>query len=408
MDESEYKKRTRFVIQLGNALHGCGASSQRVEKHLGNVTRMLEMNGHFMFTPTGLTSVFWLDDEFDQYVHIERVEPGDINLGRLWMIDELIESMSRGKIPLDEGIERLSLLAKSPFLYSPWIQVLTWAITGGAFAALVSGTQEDVVVSALLSVVTFALFYVSTRRSRLAPLVTILSPFLSGVSAQSIYALGVPINVPFVILSSILVLIPGLSLTVAMSEISARHLISGSSRLVEAMMNLLLLLFGAIMGISVALLLWKSTGPTSAPMQMVSWKTWPAVLLLSLSLSIAFNIPVRKCIWGIIACCIAYAAASVGGHAFGVVAGMFLGSLAVGLFSNAFARFAKAPSSVLSTQGIILLVPGSTTYLILNQWVNGTPLLSGSESGSQALMLFVSLVAGLLFANALLPAGKSL
>jgi uncharacterized membrane protein YjjB (DUF3815 family) len=87
---------------------------------------------------------------------------------------------------------------------------------------------------------------------------------------------------------------------------------------------------------------------------------------------------------------------------------MFLGSLAVGLFSNAFARFAKAPSSVLSTQGIILLVPGSTTYLILNQWVNGTPLLSGSESGSQALMMFVSLVAGLLFANALLPAGKSL
>jgi uncharacterized membrane protein YjjP (DUF1212 family) len=408
MDAAEYKKRTRFVIELGNALHGCGASSQRVEKHLGNVTRMLEMNGHFMFTPTGLTSAFWLDNEFDQYVHIERVEPGDINLGRLWMIDELIESMSRGKIPLDEGIEKLSLLAKSPSLYSPWIQVLTWAITGGAFAALVSGTREDVIVSALLSVVTFALFFVSIRRNRLAPLLTILSPFLSGILAQTIYALGVPINVPFVILSSILIFIPGLSLTVAMSEISARHLISGSSRLVEAIMNLLLLLFGAIMGVSAALLFWKSMAPTTAPILMATWKTWPAVLSLSLSLSIAFNIPMCKCIWGMMACCIAYAAASAGGHAFGVVAGMFLGALAVGIFSNAFARFTKAPSSVLSTQGIILLVPGSTTYLILNQWVNGTPILSGTETGSQALMMFVSLVAGLLFANALLPAGKSL
>ena len=408
MELAEYKKRTRFVIQLGNALHGCGASSQRVEKHLGNVTRMLDMNGHFMFTPTGLTSAFWLDDEFDQYVHIERVEPGDINLGRLWMIDELIESMSRGKIPLDEGIEKLSQLAKSPSLYSPWIQALTWAITGGAFAALISGTREDVGVSAFLSVVTYALFYISIRRNRLMPLLTILSPFVSGVLAQSIYALGLPINVPFVILSSILVFIPGLSLTVAMSEISARHLISGSSRLVESIMNLLLLLFGAIMGVSVALLFWKSMAPTTAPVMLVAWKTWPAVLLLSLSLSIAFNIPIRKCMWGSIACCIAYASASAGGSAFGVVAGMFLGALAVGVFSNAFARFTKAPSSVLSTQGIILLVPGSTTYLILNQWVNGTPIIAGSETSSQALMMFVSLVAGLLFANALLPAGKSL
>ena len=141
---------------------------------------------------------------------------------------------------------------------------------------------------------------------------------------------------------------------------------------------------------------------------LATWKTWPAVLLLSLSLSIAFNIPLRKCIWGIVACCIAYAAASIGGNAFGVVAGMFLGALAVGLFSNAFARLTRAPSSVLSTQGIILLVPGSTTYLILNQWVNGTPMPTGAQTAGQALMMFVSLVAGLLFANALLPAGKSL
>lgn len=80
----------------------------------------------------------------------------------------------------------------------------------------------------------------------------------------------------------------------------------------------------------------------------------------------------------------------------------------MGLYSNCFARIAKAPSSVISTQGIILLVPGSTTYMILNQWIVGTQILPGANIGSQALMLFVALVAGLLFANALLPPGKSL
>jgi uncharacterized membrane protein YjjB (DUF3815 family) len=80
----------------------------------------------------------------------------------------------------------------------------------------------------------------------------------------------------------------------------------------------------------------------------------------------------------------------------------------VGLYSNLFARIARAPSSVLSTQGIILLVPGSTTYMLLNEWVSGTQVIAGTQSSSQALMMFVSLVAGLLFANALLPPGKSL
>lgn len=113
------------------------------------------------------------------------------------------------------------------------------------------------------------------RFQRLGSLLTILSPFLSGVVAQWMLSLGIAINVPFVILSSILVFIPGLSLTVAMSEISARQLISGSSRLVEAIMQLLLLLFGAIMGVSTAALLWPATAATSAPAAMMAGKTGP-------------------------------------------------------------------------------------------------------------------------------------
>jgi hypothetical protein len=46
--------------------------------------------------------------------------------------------------------------------------------------------------------------------------------------------------------------------------------------------------------------------------------------------------------------------------------------------------------------------------MLLNEWVSGTQIIAGTQSSSQALMMFVSLVAGLLFANALLPPGKSL
>ena len=60
------------------------------------------------------------------------------------------------------------------------------------------------------------------------------------------------------------------------------------------------------------------------------------------------------------------------------------------------------------TQGIVLLVPGSKTYMILNHWESGETIFPGAQSGNQALMVFIALTAGLLFSNALLPTQKSL
>jgi uncharacterized membrane protein YjjP (DUF1212 family) len=407
MDKPEYQKRMRFVIELGRALHQCGASSHRIEMHLGNVSRMLEIQGQFLFTPTGFTCVFWLDDFYAQQIHIERVSPGDLNLGRLWMIDAMVENLARGKTTFDEGILDLARLAESPPVYPLIVRGLFWVIASAAFAALLAGFWHDVMVSSALGVLTFVLFCLSQRFQRLGSLLTVVAPFLSGFVAQGIFSSGIPIKVPFVLCSSIVMFLPGLALTVAMSEISARQLISGSSRLVEAVMNLLLLLFGAIMGVSSAVLLWPTVSPSTAPIIIAAEKTWPAVLLLALSLTVVFNIPWRKAVWGLIACVIAFGSAQLTGQAYGTVAGMFVGSLAVGLYSNCFARIAKAPSSVLSTQGILLLVPGSMTYMIMNQWFVGTQIIPGA-AGSQALLLFVALVVGLLFSNALLPPGKSL
>jgi uncharacterized membrane protein YjjB (DUF3815 family) len=176
---------------------------------------------------------------------------------------------------------------------------------------------------------------------------------------------------------------------------------------VDAIMSLLLLLFGAIMGVSLASLLFKN-GFVEQPWLMPSGKTWPAVVILSLSLNILLNISYRNSLWGLFACILAFGTARSTGQMFGATTGVFLGSLAVGLFSNFFARLMKAPASVLSTQGIILLVPGSTTYIIMNQWFSGTQVLPQADTSSQVLMISTSLVAGLLIANAVLPPRKSL
>ena len=214
-----------------------------------------------------------------------------------------------------------------------------------------SANPLDSLTAALLSVVLFLVSQPGSRRAGWKPVVTILVSFVSGVLASATAALGIGINAPFVILSSIIFYIPGLALTVALTEISTGHLISGSSRLVDAVMLLLKLFFGAVSGVAVAHFLIPGDAAINSSLPLLSdWKTWPAVAGLSLGLGIAFNIPRRKMLWGLLSAAIAFASARAGEAYFGMYAGMFIGALIGGLFSNLYTRTTRGPGSILMTR----------------------------------------------------------
>lgn len=404
----EYRKRTRFVIKLGRALHECGASSERIERHLINVTRMLGLHGSFLISPTTFTCAFWEDDELDQFVHIERTEPADYKLGKLWEIDRMVEAIEDDKMDFATGIENLKELTAAPPSFSPLMNALAMGLTGAGFATLLSPNPLDGIAAAIASLLLFAGVHWSSRTARWKPVTPILAALIAGVTAGAIASLGVPINPPFVILSSIIIFIPGLAFTVALTEISTGHLISGSSRLVDGAMTLLKLFFGAISGVAISSFLLQSSPNLAWSLpDLPDWRIWVAVVVLSFGLGVAFDIPWRKMPWGLLSAIIAFVSASIAQSFFGIPVGVFVGALAVGLFSNFFARITRGPASVLMIYGIILLVPGSKIYSLLNQWVSGESMLP-YESGGKALMALISLTAGLLFSNALLPPRKSL
>ena len=408
----DYRSKARFVVKLGIALHECGATSQRVERHLINVTRQLGFHGSFLISPTTFTCAFWQHDELNQFIHVERVQPADHNLGLLWEIDRLMERITRGELHLDAAIDELHRLRSAPSNYSATLHGIAWTIIGASFAALLSSNTWDILVAALLSGLIFLLARRNASHARWGPVLPLLAPFFSGILASFIARAGIPINIPFVILSSIVIFIPGLALTVAMTEISSRDLISGTSRLVDAVMQLLKLFFGSISGMAVAAAIaphipFSPTQGLDLP-TLSDLKTWPAVVGLSLGIGVAFNIPTHKLAIGLISAIIAFSVAGWGASTFGMFAGIFLGSLAVGLYANLFSRITSSPSSIPMMQGIVLLVPGSRTYMILSEWVSGNAILPGTTSGHQALMTFLCLLAGLIISNALLPTRKTL
>ena len=80
-----------------------------------------------------------------------------------------------------------------------------------------------------------------------------------------------------------------------------------------------------------------------------------------------------------------------------------IGAFVVGIYANAYSVLKNRPTSIVLLPGIVLLVPGSKIYIGLNNFVTGESIIANTVDGAQVLLAFMAIVAGLMFANMVLP-----
>ncbi len=250
-----YQKR-RFIIKLGKALHKLGSTAYRLEDSLLSIAKFLDLRASFIITPTALTFILSDDEDDQQYNHLVRVSPGDIDLGSLARIDELVDELINGDRTLEEAIERLAEVRDKPAPYGTLLSFFAFGASSGAFAMLMHTSWHDVFWSAILGWVIFGFVLWAERSRRMTELLEPLCALVASLAASLISIFDPSINIPMVILSSIIVFIPGLSLTVGLSELAARHLMSGTARIMDGIMMLFKLYFGAVLGMALGKLMW--------------------------------------------------------------------------------------------------------------------------------------------------------
>ncbi|RZA06675.1 MAG: threonine/serine exporter family protein, partial [Moraxellaceae bacterium] len=278
----------------------------------------------------------------------------------------------------------------------------------GAFAMLMRASWIDVLCASLLSMLVYIFVIWGEKSKRVTHMLEPLVALVSALGATAIAAFIAPgINVPLVVLSSIIVFIPGLALTLGLSELAARHLVSGTARIMDAVMLLFKLYFGAFLGIAIGRLCFGETHHQYASL-VYPWTSWLAVAILSGSLVIVFKARAKHAPWGLLSGFIAYSVSIVGGEYLGLALGAFVGAFAVGIYGNLFTRFMNAPASLVILHGMIVLVPGSKTYIGLSAFISGEKTFVTEHLGQQTFLIFMSLVAGFIFANVAVPPKKSL
>jgi uncharacterized membrane protein YjjB (DUF3815 family) len=225
--------------------------------------------------------------------------------------------------------------------------------------------------------------------------------FVAGLLASMAASLMPPTSVYVAMAGGLIVLFPGLTLTIAISELATQHLASGTARLMAAATLFMTIGFGVAVGLKLGSAVFGETA-AALPLALPAWTTAVAVLAASLSFVVLFQAAPRDTIWIIGVCMLSFVGARVGAQVLGLETGAFVGALVVGAASGLYSRNFDRPAVVTSTPGIMMLVPGSVGFQSITDML-ARDAVSGLQTAFTMIMTGVALVTGLFMARLLIP-----
>ena len=396
----------RFLKRYARQLHSAGVPAHQFERMMTALADKLGFHCQVLSSPTAIfLSFHYQDDEDDQRpipMQLERMTPPSINLGNTAELYSMGNGLLDGEISIKQA--HVDLRNWQPEqLYPLWLQIICWGMTGGAVAVMLSASWAGIAAASLTCALLGVLVTQAgdvLREGGLEAIAALFSTFLVFGLDRLVHGLDVFV----VIMSSLIVLIPGLGLTIAVNELSTDHLASGSARLAGALVTLLKLSLGVLIGtVIVGWFGWSTDIESLAQLPAPpDWFRWPALLAAAFSFAVLFSARKKDFHIAMLAAIVSYVISRIGVAVGGLEFGVLLASMSIAVLANLYGRVFKQTGALIRVPGIILLVPGTIGYhgataLFLDGGANLT------DTTLLALRLLISLVGGLLFGNTLLP-----
>ena len=315
------------------------------------------------------------------------------------------EDVIAGRIELAEATRRLSALDRPPTRVQQGWTVTAFGLASAALAGLLRTGWLDITVAGALGLLIGAIAVVARARPHLAAALEAIAAVIATVLAAAFAHFVAPLSVQAVVISSLIVFMPGLSLTTAVTELASGQLVTGTARFAGAMVVLFKLTFGSIAGAQVV----HSLGWTPRAAQAT---TLPgavevlATIAAAFSFAILFRAARRDLLLVMASAIMGYVLTRVASGWFAESAGVafagavFFSSLTMAALANAYGRVAGRPGTIIRLPSIMLLVPGSVGFRGLASLMERDYTL-GLETGVAVLSALVALMAGLLFGSVL-------
>jgi uncharacterized membrane protein YjjP (DUF1212 family) len=389
------EQRAGFVLRLARALHTAGTPANRLEEVLTEIAHRLGLVAHFFTTPTSVFAAFGPPER--QRTHLFRVEPGAYNLRHLAELDKVADDVRTGQATVVEGSRRIDAILGAPPRFPWWIVLIAYGIASAAGCRFLGGGLAEIQLAFAAGLVMGGLSFVLKN----VALFDLVGSFVGALLVGAAAAAGYRCAISTTTLAALIVILPGLTLTLAMTELASRHLASGTARLAGALTVFLVMIVGVAVANGVLALAY---GPLRS-VPVVPLPDYTRYLALGLA-PLGFGVLMRArpvdfpAIY--VASIVAYFGMQAGQHALGGECGVSVGSFAIGLVTNAYERLRLGPAGVPLTPGVLLLVPGSIGFRSVTALLDANTV-AGIDTAFTMFLTAAALAAGLLVANLVLP-----
>ena len=332
-----------------------------------------------------------------------RVRPAAVDLDATARLDELVQDALDARLDLNGALDALGDIARQP-LHRPWtILLAAYAIAGVALTPVLGGGWREASAAALVGLLVGAIALSTSRTSRTEPMVAPLAAVAASFSAAVLVWLGLDASADVITLAALVTLLPGMTLTIGMRELSTQHLQSGVANTASALVQLFGLAFGVAIGHSIATnWLGGTSGPAPTPASLGIQLA--AAVLAAVAFTATLRARSRDALLMAAATCLAVGANELGEKLFGDEAAVFIASVVVGVIGALVGIGLRRSTLVFVVPGVLMLVPGSAGFNSVLQLL-ADQTVSGITAAFDTFVTAMSIAYGLMVATVLVPGG---
>jgi uncharacterized membrane protein YjjP (DUF1212 family) len=363
MNDEALERAASFLLELGRALHVSGAPAHDLERALREVGACLgaRVEGLAVLTFLVLTVVA---PSGARRVETLRLPPSDYNMARLIALEALCREVGDAS-RVGDYAEKLARVMQEAPPWLGWKLIVQGFLLSASVAVLLGGGLTEMLCGGLIGLVFVAGYLRLARFSGQGPLVPVVLCAVAAMLAQTL-ALVLPLqSIAVSAVAGIVLILPGFTLTVAMSELATQNFLAGTGRLAGAFMLLFLMGAGLVIGTTIAqAVLPASVLATAAPAHaaLPAWVVWAAIAVLGFALLGVLQAPASAAPVSAGACLLAWAVYSVVGTQMGNVVGAFAGAFAVATAGHLYQFVTNRPAVLVQIPGVMTLVPGSMGF----------------------------------------------
>ncbi len=222
----------RLTLFLGELMLSNGAETYRVEDSIIRICKSRNYNHINVFTSP--TVIIISDYRFDGYSFMKTIKSRSINLDKISKLNNFSRKYVSNNISVEDSMKELKEIMNSTS-YSPLVLSFCTGLGSAFFATLLKGNNIPTFICTFITSILAVNIYKKTMKlSNIPTFSSLISSTFIALVGVILSQLNILVTPAFLIVGSIMPLLPGVSFVKGIRDLIAGDLISGVSRAFDA------------------------------------------------------------------------------------------------------------------------------------------------------------------------------